>query len=260
MSVNCTEALSGPNESSSIPFEQQHCSTSPSIGEVGGDPQSSSKDQHTTSPPPVDAENVVIPGADALSDLNESSSMPFQPQHNPTNTPVDKAGGDSQSSLKDQLIISPPPVDFEKVIVLGADALSDLNESSSVPLEQQSCSTSPPIGNAGEPETGLKHQHVASPPPVDPEKVMIPGVEALSGLNESSSILFEQQHCPRSPPIDKAGEYETGSEEQHASSPPPVDAEKVILPDLFVSFLSQKTRLNPNYELVKLESEAWMKQ
>ena len=34
---------------------------------------------------------------------------------------------------------------------------------------------------------------------------------------------------------------------------------KVVLPDLFVSFVSQKPKINPYYELVKQESLAWMK-
>lgn len=32
----------------------------------------------------------------------------------------------------------------------------------------------------------------------------------------------------------------------------------VILPDLFVSFLSRKPQLNPHYEIVRAESEAWI--
>lgn len=32
----------------------------------------------------------------------------------------------------------------------------------------------------------------------------------------------------------------------------------VILPDLFVSFLSRTPQLNPNYERVRAESEAWI--
>jgi len=33
---------------------------------------------------------------------------------------------------------------------------------------------------------------------------------------------------------------------------------QVILPDMFMSFLSQPPRLNSNYQKVKIESEAWM--
>lgn len=34
----------------------------------------------------------------------------------------------------------------------------------------------------------------------------------------------------------------------------------VKLPDLFVSFVSQRPKPNPDYEVIKKESEAWMKQ
>lgn len=38
------------------------------------------------------------------------------------------------------------------------------------------------------------------------------------------------------------------------------DQEKmpVLLPDMFVSFLAQKPRVNPHYATIKAESEAWM--
>ena len=32
----------------------------------------------------------------------------------------------------------------------------------------------------------------------------------------------------------------------------------VLLPDLFVSFLSRKPQLNPHYESIRAESEAWI--
>ena len=32
----------------------------------------------------------------------------------------------------------------------------------------------------------------------------------------------------------------------------------VLLPDMFVSFLAQKPRVNPHYATIKTESEAWM--
>ena len=32
----------------------------------------------------------------------------------------------------------------------------------------------------------------------------------------------------------------------------------VLLPDMFVSFLAQKPRVNPHYATIKAESEAWM--
>lgn len=32
----------------------------------------------------------------------------------------------------------------------------------------------------------------------------------------------------------------------------------VMLPDMFVSFLAQEPKVNPHYERVKAESEAWL--
>ena len=38
------------------------------------------------------------------------------------------------------------------------------------------------------------------------------------------------------------------------------EVKRVIIPDLFVSFISQRPKLNPYYEVIKKESEEWMKQ
>ena len=38
------------------------------------------------------------------------------------------------------------------------------------------------------------------------------------------------------------------------------ELKRVIIPDLFVSFISQRPKLNPYYEVIKKESEEWMKQ
>ena len=43
-------------------------------------------------------------------------------------------------------------------------------------------------------------------------------------------------------------------------SPRQPELKRVIIPDLFVSFISQRPKLNPYYEVIKKESEAWMKQ
>ena len=40
----------------------------------------------------------------------------------------------------------------------------------------------------------------------------------------------------------------------------PMSDDQVIIPDMFVSFLSQQPQINPNYEKVKGESEAWIAQ
>ena len=43
-------------------------------------------------------------------------------------------------------------------------------------------------------------------------------------------------------------------------SPRQPELNRVKIPDLFVSFVSQRPKLNPYYEVMKKESEAWMKQ
>lgn len=82
----------------------------------------------------------------------------------------------------------------------------------------------------------------------------------LPGQNVESSITLQQQPChPDLPPGD-AGGPKTSLKDQPTASARPSDAEKVIIPDMFVSWASQKPSLNPHYELVKLESEASLKQ
>ena len=39
-----------------------------------------------------------------------------------------------------------------------------------------------------------------------------------------------------------------------------IDPEIVKIPDLFVSFISRKPQLHPEYESIKAESDAWMMQ
>lgn len=40
----------------------------------------------------------------------------------------------------------------------------------------------------------------------------------------------------------------------------PMSDNQVSIPDMFVSFLSSEPQINPNYEKVKGESEAWIAQ
>lgn len=47
-------------------------------------------------------------------------------------------------------------------------------------------------------------------------------------------------------------------ESQHHSSEKNSAASTVTIPDLFVSFVSQKPSINPFYEVAKSESEAWI--
>ena len=47
----------------------------------------------------------------------------------------------------------------------------------------------------------------------------------------------------------------------HTDQPPrQSELKSVIIPDLFVLFVSQRPKPNPYYEVIKKESEAWMKQ
>ena len=50
---------------------------------------------------------------------------------------------------------------------------------------------------------------------------------------------------------------ETCRTDQTSRQPEP---KRVIIPDLFVSFISQRPSTNPYYEVMKKDSEAWMKQ
>ena len=44
---------------------------------------------------------------------------------------------------------------------------------------------------------------------------------------------------------------------KHEQNAPPVRI-PVLLPDMFVSFMARKPRVNPHYEKVREESEAWI--
>lgn len=56
---------------------------------------------------------------------------------------------------------------------------------------------------------------------------------------------------------DKPAALGTCREDQ---APQQHELKRVKIPDLFVSFVSQRPRLNPYYEVMKNESEEWMKQ
>lgn len=53
---------------------------------------------------------------------------------------------------------------------------------------------------------------------------------------------------------------ESGFKHLQTDSTPRYEAEKAFIPDMFVSFVSQKPRLNVHYEVMKLESEVWLRQ
>ncbi len=85
------------------------------------------------------------------------------------------------------------------------------------------------------------------------------GIE-LGQNEEKSASLQQQQPGLASIPAKDASDLESGLEHQTTLSSPHYTVEKAFIPDMFVSFVSQKPRLNPHYEVVRLESEAWLKQ
>lgn len=80
------------------------------------------------------------------------------------------------------------------------------------------------------------------------------------GLNEE--ILPAVQHRLRIASLlaENVRDSELGLKQLLTGSTRPCEAEKAFIPDMFVSFVSQKPRLNVHYEVVKLESEAWLRQ
>ena len=86
------------------------------------------------------------------------------------------------------------------------------------------------------------------------------GIDVLPGINEATSTILHQQPCLTDLSAVKVGNPESVLNDQHDTSIQSRDAEKVFIPDMFVSFVSQKLRLNQHYEVLKLESETWMKE
>ncbi len=82
----------------------------------------------------------------------------------------------------------------------------------------------------------------------------------LDKNEEQSTYLQQQQPGLASVPDKDATDLKSGLEHQITVSSPYYVVEKAFIPDMFVSFVSQKPKLNPHYEIVRLESEAWLKQ
>ena len=59
---------------------------------------------------------------------------------------------------------------------------------------------------------------------------------------------------------ENVGDSELGSKHLQNGSTPRREAEKAFIPDMFISFASQKPKLNVHYEFVRRESEAWLGQ
>lgn len=85
--------------------------------------------------------------------------------------------------------------------------------------------------------------------------------DVLSGPEASSMPL--SQSCSADPltarqrEADKPAALETCRQDQALQQHEP---KWVKIPDLFVSFVSQRPKLNPYYEVTKKDSEGWMKQ
>lgn len=85
--------------------------------------------------------------------------------------------------------------------------------------------------------------------------------DALSGREASSMPL--SQSCSADPltaqqlEAEKPAALESDREDQALQQH---ELKRVKIPDLFVSFLSQRPKPNPYYEVTKKESERWMKQ
>ena len=79
---------------------------------------------------------------------------------------------------------------------------------------------------------------------------------------EASCIPFQEPQA-----VDKTllqlreDEKPTASEiSSTMKTPRQSEMKNVLIPDLFVSFVAQRPKPNPYYEVIKKESEAWMKQ
>ena len=85
--------------------------------------------------------------------------------------------------------------------------------------------------------------------------------DVLSG-REASTMPFNSPYSADPPAFqqqeaEKPPAPENCRTDQSSRQP---ELKRVIIPDLFVSFISQRPKLNPYYEVIKKESEAWMKQ
>ena len=80
------------------------------------------------------------------------------------------------------------------------------------------------------------------------------------GRNEESLTTLQHQPRPASLLAENVRDSESGFKHLQTDSTPRYEAEKAFIPDMFVSFVSQKARLNVHYEVMKLESEVWLRQ
>ena len=85
--------------------------------------------------------------------------------------------------------------------------------------------------------------------------------DVLSG-HEASSMPFHQHYSADSPACQQQEAEKLAVPEMCRTDQPSQrrEVKRVVIPDLFVSFISQRPKLNPYYKVVKKESEEWMKQ
>ena len=79
---------------------------------------------------------------------------------------------------------------------------------------------------------------------------------------EASSIPFQEPQAADQTIYQLRKDEKTTASEISCTKKTPRQSElkKVVIPDLFVSFVAQRPNPNPYYEVIKKESEAWMKQ
>ena len=80
------------------------------------------------------------------------------------------------------------------------------------------------------------------------------------GRNEEALINLQHQHHFANLLAANVRASESGLKHLQNGSTPRHEAEKILLPDMFVSFVSQKPKLNVHCEGMRLESEAWLGQ
>lgn len=92
-----------------------------------------------------------------------------------------------------------------------------------------------------------------------------PVKQGAQSSREHSSFEVEKAFVPISSradhPTHPANDEKTANTEPNDvnGSTKPSGADMIMIPDLFVSFVAQRPKLNPYYEEVKGASEAWMK-
>lgn len=83
------------------------------------------------------------------------------------------------------------------------------------------------------------------------------GTDVQLEQNEETLTAVQQQLQLASLLAVHVNDSESGLRDLQNVSTPRREAEKDLIPDMFVSFISQNLNLNVNYEVMRLESKAW---